>query len=172
MSVWFAPAQDHFNWLPTCIWLSVRLLASSQKLNVDALCSASKSKSATSWYQNDFRHTDYVSPSRPVQNIYRACMCYARACFVLLKTSTWRSKSFCPPFCAPIKSSHQYSDADKESFFDDTLPKWCSASPCLFSLFAFKLNTRNMNGCCYVLLKLGDDVAMWFCPPSGLHQNH
>lgn len=62
MSVWFAPAQDHFNWLPTCIWLSVRLLASSQKLNVDALCSASKSKSATSWYQNDFRHTDYVSP--------------------------------------------------------------------------------------------------------------
>ena len=30
MSVWFAPAQDHFKWLPICIWLSVRLLHSDQ----------------------------------------------------------------------------------------------------------------------------------------------
>jgi len=52
------------------------------------------------------------------------------------------------------------------------LPKCYSSRSCLFSVFAFKTNTRNMDGCCFLLLKLWDDLAMCFCPLSGLHHKY
>lgn len=84
MFVWFAPAQDYSKLLPTCIWLSVRLLASSQNLNVDALYSASKFRTSSSCCRNEFMYMDHLSPPICSFKTYTGRVC-----------GMWKPASFC-----------------------------------------------------------------------------
>lgn len=83
-----------------------------------------------------------------LKHIRGVCVVYRSRLLFCLKRQ-FQPMSFCPTFCAPFKDSHQDSHADRESFFDDMLLNCSSGGPCLFSVFASKLNTRNMDGYCF-----------------------
>jgi hypothetical protein len=148
---------------------SVRFLASSQNLKVDALHSASKPYTSPRCCQTLFQYMDYLSLL--ICSIEKRTG-HTRGVWESASSGSYNThtSSGVSSFCAPIKNSDQSFDADQDLSLMMCYQNAVGFCPCLFLVFASRLNTRNMYRGCFLLLEIGDGRASFSCPPSGWHQ--